>query len=193
MSKKRKNQHYKNETLKEEINEEKVEKKEEKSEEVETEDNSLEELKKCQEELKNQKNEYLRAYADLENTKKRLEKDKQSAIAFANEAFAKDLLAVLDTFENALKSIDKIDIKSEDAIEKIKEGMKLTYEKLLNILKKHGVEEVEAEGEFDPNYHQAIMQVESDKHKSGDIVEVLQKGYKLKDRLLRPAMVSSCK
>ena len=152
-----------------------------------------EELQKCQEELANQKNEYLRAYADLENTKKRLEKDKNNAVAFANEAFAKDLLTVLDTFENALNSIEQIKSSDEESIEKIKEGIKLTYDKLLSVLKKHGVEEVSCEGEFDPNYHQAVMQVESDEHNSGDIVQVLQKGYTLKDRLLRPAMVSSCK
>ena len=151
-----------------------------------------EELEKCQEELQKQKNEYLRAYADLENAKKRIEKEKANAVAFANEAFARDLLTVLDTFENAIASIEKVEDNSE-TVEKIKEGMVLTYEQLLSILKKHGVEEVACEGEFDPNLHQVVMQVDSDEHKEGEIVQVLQKGYKLKDRLLRAAMVSSCK
>jgi len=158
------------------------------------EENSLEdELNKCQEQLKEKENEYLRAYADLENTKKRLEREKNSALMYANESFARDLLTVLDTFENALKSIDQIDANDEGAIDKIKEGMSLTYEQLLSILKKNGVEEIECGTEFDPNYHQAVMQVDSDKHESGQIVDVLQKGYKLKERLLRAAMVSSCK
>jgi len=162
-------------------------------ENIENENSSLEEeLQKCQEELAEQKNEYLRAYADLENSKKRIEKEKANAVAFANEAFARDLLTVLDTFENAIASIDKVE-DSKESVEKIKEGMVLTYEQLLSILKKHGVEEVECEGEFDPNLHQVVMQVDSDKHKEGEIVQVLQKGYKLKDRLLRAAMVSSCK
>ncbi len=189
MSKKHKKQHHNRE------NEAKQEENINNNEETQSEESSSleEELKKCQEELANQKNEYLRAYADLENTKKRLEKDKNNAVAFANEAFAKDLLTVLDTFENALNSIEQIQSSDEESIEKIKEGIKLTYDKLLSVLKKHGVEEVSCEGEFDPNYHQAVMQVESDEHKSGDIVQVLQKGYKLKERLLRPAMVSSCK
>jgi len=157
------------------------------------EQNSLEnELKKCQEELAEQKNEYLRAYADLENSKKRIEKEKANAVAFANEAFARDLLTVLDTFENAIASIEKVE-DTKESVEKIKEGMVLTYDQLLSILKKHGVEEVECEGEFDPNLHQVVMQVESSDHKEGEIVQVLQKGYKLKDRLLRAAMVSSCK
>jgi len=158
------------------------------------EENSLEdELNKCKEQLKEKENEYLRVFADFENSKKRLEKEKSSALMYANESFAKDLLTVLDTFENALKSIDQIDANDEGAIDKIKEGMSLTYEQLLSILKKNGVEEIECGTEFDPNYHQAVMQVDSDKHESGQIVDVLQKGYKLKDRLLRAAMVSSCK
>ncbi len=190
MSKKHKKQHQhrENESKKEQKQQSNVE------ETQQQEPSSVEEeLQKCQEELANQKNEYLRAYADLENTKKRLEKEKATAVAFANEAFAKDLLSVLDTFENALNSIEQVKSSDEDSLEKIKEGVKLTYDKLLSVLKKHGVEEVSCEGEFDPNYHQAVMQVESDEHSSGDIVQVLQKGYKLKDRLLRPAMVSSCK
>ncbi len=173
-------------------NEEKNEQSRQESEQSTQENQSDKELKKCQEELNQYKDKYLRAYADFENTKKRLEKEKTTAVMYAHEAFAKDLLPVLDTFENALKAIDALEIKDE-AVEKIKEGMVLTYEKLLNTLKKHGIEEVECEGEFDPNYHQVVMEVESDKHKKGEIVQVLQKGYKIKDRLLRAAMVSSCK
>jgi len=150
------------------------------------------ELTKCQEELEAKKEQYLRAYADFENYKKRLEKEKNNALIYANEAFARDLLTVLDTFENALKSIDTIEENSE-AVDKIKEGMTLTYEQLLSILKKHGVEEVESQGEFNPQFHQAVTQMESDKHNSGDVVQVLQKGYKLKDRLLRASMVATCK
>ncbi len=151
------------------------------------------ELKKCQEELAKEKDRYIRAHADFENMKKRIEREKQNALIYANEAFAKDLLTVLDTFENALKSIEQIESDSEDAIEKIKEGMQLTYEQLLSILKKHGIEEVECEGEFNPELHQAVTQMESDEHESGEIVQVLQKGYKLKERLLRPSMVATCK
>ncbi len=182
-------------TQKNNLQEEKEEKKEQAKQaqqEKKHEEPQNEELQKCQKELQEYKDKYLRAYADFENTKKRLEKEKTTAVMYAHEAFAKDLLPVLDTFENALKAIDTLEIKDE-AVEKIKEGMILTYEKLLNTLKKHGIEEVECKGEFDPNYHQVVMEVESDKHKKGEIVQVLQKGYKIKDRLLRAAMVSSCK
>jgi len=163
-------------------------------EEIEERENSQEdsELEKCQEELATERDRFLRAHADFENMKKRIEKEKHNALIYANEAFAKDLLTVLDTFENALKSIEQVKA-SEEAVDEIKKGMVLTYEQLLSILKKHGVQEVECIGEFDPNFHQAVTQLESDEHESGEIVNVLQKGYKLKERLLRPSMVTTCK
>ncbi|ADV45741.1 nucleotide exchange factor GrpE [Nitratifractor salsuginis] len=150
-----------------------------------------EKLADCQKEVEEYKDRYLRAHADFENMKKRLEKDKSTAVMYANEAFATDLLSVIDTFENALASIDKI--QGDEAVEKIKEGIALTYEQLLKVLKKHGVEEIANEGVFDPHVHQVVQQVESDAHEQNEIVHVLQKGYKLRDRVLRPSMVSTKK
>jgi len=138
------------------------------------------------------KDKYLRAHADFENSKKRLEKDKMNAVAYANESFAKDILAVMDSFDNALASMEESEDSSE-VLEKMKEGVNLTHEQLKKILEKNSIKEVECEGEFDPEVHQAIMQVESDAHQTGDIVQVMQKGYTIKDRVLRPAMVSTCK
>ena len=149
------------------------------------------ELEQCRRELEESKDRYLRAHADFENMKKRLEKDKATAVAFANEAFATDLLSVIDSFESALVSIDQIE--GDEAVEKIKEGMALTYEQLIKVLKKHGVEAIENEGVFDPHVHQAIQQVESDAHEKNEIVDVYQKGYKLRDRVLRPSMVTTKK
>ena len=178
-------------------NEEKIENREEleSQENEEIQDETQEEnneLKECQEELAKEKEKYIRAHADFENMKKRIEREKHNALIYANEAFAKDLLTVLDTFENALKSVEQVEA-NEEAINEIKKGMTLTYEQLLSILKKHGVEEVECEGEFNPEFHQAVTQMDSDEHESGEIVQVLQKGYKLKERLLRPSMVATCK
>ncbi|HGZ70439.1 MAG TPA: nucleotide exchange factor GrpE [Nitratifractor sp.] len=175
-------------------NEEKVQ---ENIEDQETQEKSetsqeVDELTKCQEELAGERDKFLRAHADFENMKKRIEKEKHNALIYANEAFAKDLLTVLDTFENGLKSVEQVDA-NETAIEEIKKGMILTYEQLLSILKKHGIEEVECEGEFNPEFHQAVTQMDSEEHNSGDIVQVLQKGYKLKERLLRASMVATCK
>jgi len=150
-----------------------------------------EQLEACKKEVEEYKDRYLRAHADFDNMKKRLEKDKATAVAFANEAFATDLLSVIDTFENALAAIDRIE--GDEAVEKIKEGMALTYEQLLKILKKHGVEEIANEGVFDPHVHQVVQQVESEAHEQNEIVQVLQKGYKMGERVLRPSMVSTKK
>lgn len=168
---------------------------EEVSEEEQTEAGNTEEvdpLEAALAEAADYKDKYLRAHADFENSKKRLEKDKMNAVSYANESFAKDILAVMDSFENALASMEG-NADSSEVLEKMKEGVNLTYEQLKKILEKNHIKEVETEGEFDPEVHQAIMQVESDAHQTGDIVQVMQKGYMIKDRVLRPAMVSTCK
>ena len=138
------------------------------------------------------KDKYLRAHADFENSKRRLEKDKSNAVSYANESFAKDILAVMDSFENALSSMESAE-ESSEVLTNMKEGVNLTFEQLKKILEKNSIKEVSCEGEFDPEVHQAIMQVESDEHKEGDVVQVMQKGYTIKERILRPAMVSTCK
>ena len=151
-------------------------------------------LEAAQAEAAEYKDKYLRAHADFENAKRRLEKDKMNAVSYANESFAKDILAVIDSFENALASIEGANEEnSSDVLEKMKEGVTLTYEQLKKVLEKNHIKEVVCEGEFDPEVHQAIMQVDSDEHESGDVVQVMQKGYTIKDRILRPAMVSTCK
>jgi molecular chaperone GrpE len=180
------NEKHPNET-EESLNEEEVQE----TQKEEEGDECAEALEACRKEAEEYKDKYLRAHADFDNMKKRLEKDKATAVAFANESFATDLLSVIDTFENALFTIDQIE--ADEAVEKIKEGMALTYEQLLKVLKKHGVEEIANEGVFDPHVHQVVQQVESDAHEKNEIVQVLQKGYKLKDRVLRPSMVSTRK
>jgi molecular chaperone GrpE len=123
-----------------------------------------------------------------------MEREKANAVAFANESFAKDLLVVLDSFDNALAAIESANEENcSDVLEKMKEGVRLTYEQLIKIMEKNHIKEISCEGEFNPEVHQAVMQVESDEHENGQIVQVLQKGYTMKDRVLRPAMVSTCK
>ncbi len=156
--------------------------------------NEIDELSKLQNEVQEYKDKYLRAYADFENTKKRLEKDKISAVAYANSSFAKDLLSVMDSFDGAIASIDIINIdENSEVLEKIKEGILKTHEQLKKVLEKHGISEIECEGCFNPDVHQAIMQVEHEEKQSGEIVQILQKGYSMKDQVLRPAMVSTVK
>ena len=134
------------------------------------------------------KDQYLRANAEFENIKKRLEKEKISAMAYANETFAKDLLDVLDAMEAALKVE-----ASDEASLKIKEGVQNTLDLFLKKLEKHGVKEIGEVGGFDPNLHEAMFHVDSEEAQSGDIVAVLQKGYRLNERVIRPTKVSVAK
>jgi len=178
-----------NENLEADQAEEAVEPEEEKQAEEIAE---VDPLEVAQAEAAEWKDKFLRAHADFENSKRRLEKDKMNAVSYANESFAKDILAVIDSFENALASMQGSE-ESSEVLEKMKEGVNLTYEQLKKILEKNSIKEINCEGEFDPEVHQAIMQVDSDAHESGDVVQVMQKGYTIKDRVLRPAMVSTCK
>ncbi|WP_104697665.1 MULTISPECIES: nucleotide exchange factor GrpE [unclassified Helicobacter] len=166
---------------------------EEKQEENKQEETSLEEEIKTQEEQKEDfeqkynelKNEYLRVFADFENTKKRLEKDKFQALEYAYERFAKDLLPVIDALDNAKEAS-----KENPAI---LEGIVLTLDNLIKTLSKYGIEEIDTQGDFDPNLHDCIMQVPNPDLEDGKIAQVMQKGYKYKERTLRPSMVAIVK
>ncbi len=136
---------------------------------------------------------YLRANADFDNMKRRLEKEKMQAIAYAHEVFARDLLPVIDSLEMAILAGSNAEIESGELLNKVKEGLGLTIEQFRKAFEKHGVELVDIEGTFDPNFHEAVMQLESEEKSSGEILQVFQKGYKIKERILRPAMVSIVK
>jgi len=131
----------------------------------------------------------LRDYAEFENLKKRYEKEKAQSIAYAQESFARDMLSVIDALDSATAlEIDEENLK--ESLVKIKEGIEITSEQFKKIFSKHGIELVTIENGFDPNFHEAVMKVDSEDVDSGEIVQVFQKGYKYKDRVLRPAMVS---
>ncbi|HED7971643.1 TPA: nucleotide exchange factor GrpE [Campylobacter jejuni] len=151
-------------------------------------DNEKNETNELQKELEELKDKYMRANAEFENIKKRIEKEKLSAMAYANESFAKDLLDVLDALEAA------INVECQDEISlKIKEGVQNTLDLFLKKLEKHGVTLIKDEKEFDPNLHEAMFHVDSENHQSGEVVQVLQKGYKIADRVIRPTKVSVAK
>jgi molecular chaperone GrpE len=137
---------------------------------------------------KEAEDKFLRTHADFENIKKRLEREKYSAIDYASEKFAKDLLAPIDAMQMAILSANA-DIPAADLVEKLKEGIELTVKAFNTAFEKHDITEVEYD-EFNPDYHNAVQQVASEDVESGQIVMVMQKGYKFKDRLLREAMVS---
>jgi molecular chaperone GrpE len=155
-------------------------------------DDCKQENQKLQEQLEEAKDKYLRTHADFDNIKKRLEREKFQAIEYASEKFAKDLLSSIDTLEMALNSFDNKEIDKEQLLHKVKEGIEHTKNNLLKTFEKYGIEVVETES-FDPNFHDAVMSENSEHHEDGEIIEVLQKGYKYKERLLRPAMVKICK
>jgi len=161
---------------------------------IETEETEVDELAQLKELVTEWEDKYLRTHADFENSKRLLAKDKMAAVSYANESFANDMLSVVDSFESALASIDATEGEDgSDVLEKIKEGLELTYGQLTKVLEKNSIKAVDVEGEFNPDLHQAIMQVDSEEHEAGQIVQVLQKGYTIKERLLRPAMVSTAK
>lgn len=160
-------------------------------EEIENEDSSENrdekdiEIDELKAKLKESEDKYIRVFSEFENYKKRLEKEKYQAIEYASEKFAKDLLPVLDNLQMAVQSAD-----TTPDVEKLKEGVELTLKNFLSTLQKNGVEKIETEDGFDPNLHEAVMRVDSEEVESGDIVQVLQNGYKLKERVLRATMVS---
>lgn len=153
---------------------------------------SEDQIAQLQEQLKQSEDKYLRVHADFENIKKRLEKEKYQAIDYASEKFARDLLAPIDSLQMALKSAHA-ELSADELLGKLKEGIELTIKNFNTVFEKHDISTVETNGEFDPNFHDAVMQVDSAEHEDGQIVQELQKGYKYKERLLRPAMVSICK
>ena len=136
---------------------------------------------------------YLREHAEFENIKKRMEKEKFQAIAYAHEQFARDLLSVIDSLDNASASVSDKEEVTPEMFTQLKEGIELTISQFGKVFEKHGVELVTMENGFDPNFHEAVMKVDSPDHEVGQVVQVLQKGYKIKTRVLRPAMVSIAK
>ncbi|MFS0861618.1 nucleotide exchange factor GrpE [Fredinandcohnia sp. 179-A 10B2 NHS] len=135
--------------------------------------------------LEEAENRILRNQADFENYKRRVRLDQETATTYRAQSLVNDLLPALDNFERALQ----IEAKDEHS-KSILQGMDMVYRSIVEALKKEGVEPIEAVGaSFDPHVHQAVMQVEDPDVESNVVIEEFQKGYKLKDRVLRPSMV----
>lgn len=127
----------------------------------------------------------LRLRADFENTKKRLERDKQEAIRFANEKLLAEILHVADNFDRAMTSLDE----GHDP-KQVRQGLKLAQDELHKILETHGVQMIQSVGqEFNPTWHEAVGVIEAKGAKEGTIVDEVQKGYLLNGRLIRPSKV----
>jgi len=152
--------------------------------EIEALKNKLEEKEK---EAAANYDKYLRSVAELENYKKRVSKEKADILRYGKEDIIKDILPFMDSLDRALEH-ETGDVKA------FREGIALIQDQLLGCLKKHGVERIEAAGkDFDPNFHEALMQMESDQHDDNKIISEMEKGYLLNGRLLRPSRVCVCK
>ncbi|MDD5129926.1 MAG: nucleotide exchange factor GrpE [Candidatus Omnitrophica bacterium] len=147
----------------------------------------LEEVKKGKE----AQDKMLRNQADLENTRKRLDREKQEFVKFANEGLILDLLNVLDDLE---RTVDLAETSKKEDLSAFLKGIEMILAHLYEMLKNHGVKPVDAEGKiFDPNFHEALMQVENKDLPEHTIIEVLQKGYLIHGRILRTAKVKVSK
>lgn len=127
----------------------------------------------------------MRKQAEFENYRKRVERERAETIRHASSELVKDILPVLDNLERAIEA------SASGSEEQLREGVGIVYRQFKDILEKRGLAEVDSEGrEFDPHVHEAVSRIETDEHPEGRIVEVFQKGYWFKDKLLRPAMVA---
>lgn len=152
----------------------------------ETEDESEEEILEDNSELQKLKDSYLRLQADFANYKRRNEKEKQDIYKYASEKLITKLLSVEDNLERALGQGQEED--------PIVQGVMLVQKELMDILKSEGLTEIESDGQpFDANIHHAVFMEESDEFDSEHVIETFQKGYKLKDKVIRPAMVKVAK
>ena len=157
-----------------------------KDEESESQDTKIKELEKL---ANDNEEKYLRLYAEFENYKRRIQKENQINATYKAQGVLTDILPSIDNIERALQ------IEGDDeSFKSLQKGVQMVHESLLRALKDNGLEEILAEGkEFDPNLHQAVVQDDNPDFKSGEVTQELQKGYKLKDRVLRPSMVKVCK
>ena len=153
-----------------------------KDEESESQDTKIKELEKL---ANDNEEKYLRLYAEFENYKRRIQNENKINKTYQAQGVLTDILPTIDNIERALQ------IEGDnDSFKSLQKGVQMVHESLLRALKDNGLEEIESEGQsFDPNVHQAVVQDDNPEYESGVITQELQKGYKLKDRVLRPSMV----
>lgn len=170
---------------KEEVKEEekKTEKEEKQDEKIEI---TKEEVMELNKKITEQEQKFLRAQADLVNYRKRKDEEVERLLKFANEDLILDILPILDNFERAIA----LDVNENSDLAKFKDGIVMVYNSLKGVLEKYGVKEIEAlDKPFDPMYHQAVTTKTNDEKEKDVVLQVYQKGYTLKDKVIRPAMV----
>ena len=165
---------------------EETENKEETANEDIVEEKTESEADKLKMALENLNNQYLRLAADFENYRKRQAQEREALLKYGAEECMKKILEVVDNFDRALTMVDKI-----DDLDKMKETFQVLNKQLMDSLTKLGLEQIKCVGEqFDPNIHEAVMQTPTDEHPEDTVINELQKGYKLGEKVLRPALVN---
>lgn len=140
------------------------------------------------------KDKLLRSAAEIENMRKRSQVEIQKTREYSISEFAKDMVGVVDNLIRACNNIPKEDAELNENIKNVLQGVEITKKDLLSALERHGIKRIDPKGQpFDHNFHQAISQIEDDKHAPGTVIDVVQAGYSIKDRLLRPALVAVSK
>jgi len=136
-----------------------------------------------------------RTLAEMENQRRRFEKEKDDAFEYGGFSFARESLNLIDNFDRAKQSLENDKkIKNSDVLQKVLDHLDIVKKDLISVFKKNNIEEIIAVGKkLDPNLHQAMMEVEDDNKEPGTIVQEIQKGFKMKDRLLRPSLVAVSK
>ena len=160
-----------------------------------SEDKSKEKKESAEDKLKVVEEKFLRAIAEMENQRRRFEKERQDAFEFGGFNFAKESLSLLDNIERATDSFKNDNkLKDNKDLDKIIDGIEIVKKDLISIFKKNGIEPIECKNKkFDPNFHQAMLELEDNTKEAGTVVQEIQKGYMMKNRLLRPSMVGVTK
>ena len=148
-----------------------------------------------EEELINLKDKLARTFAEMENQRRRFEKEKEDAFEYGGFVFAREALNLLDNLERSKLSLENDEVlKNTDALKKVSEHLEIINKDMLSILKKNNIEPIKSINEkLDPNLHQAMMEIEDESKEPGTIVQEIQKGFMMKDRLLRPSLVGVSK
>jgi len=171
--------------------------KEEKNNEKNTSDKPDEKLKELtpEEKIKELEDKLARTLAEMENQRRRFEKEREDAFSYGGFAFAKETLNLIDNFERSKKILENDEIlKDTEALKKTLEHFEIINKDMVSILSKNGITPIDSIGKkLDPNLHQAMMEIEDDQKEAGTIVQEIQKGFMMKDRLLRPSLVGVSK
>ena len=148
-----------------------------------------------EEKIKELEDKLIRTFAEMENQRRRFEKEKEDAFSYGGFAFAKETLNLIDNFERSKQILENDEtLKNTEALKKTLEHFDIINKDMVSILLKNGITPIESIGKkLDPNFHQAMMEINDDQKESGTIVQEIQKGFMMKDRLLRPSLVGVSK